>query len=124
LPRVLLIEDDAGVRSAMTRMLKHLGYAVEAVEDGQAGVTAYQRARDNGARFDVVIADLTIPGGMGGREAVAALHGIDPTVRAIVASGYSDDPVLSHPAEFGFAGVIQKPCDMATLGRVVREAMA
>ena len=98
LPRVLLIEDDDGVRSAMVRMLKRLGYAVEGVEEGRQGVAAFRQARERGTPFDVVIADLTIPGGMGGREAVVELREIDPSVRALVASGYSDDPVLASPA--------------------------
>jgi len=77
-----------------------------------------------GRRFDLVILDLTLPGGMGGKEALKKLMEIDPTVNAIVSSGYAMDATMSHSADFGFRGMIAKPYEASELGRVVRETIA
>jgi DNA-binding NtrC family response regulator len=73
--------------------------------------------------YDVVILDLTIPGGMGGKEAIKSLIEIDPGVKAIVSSGYSDDPVLANFQEYGFKGMLPKPFESNSLGKVLNEVL-
>src|SRR5436853_4946968 len=79
----------------------------------------YQEKLRVGKRFDVVILDLTLPGGMGGKEALKKLIDIDPTVNAIVSSGYATDATMSRYQDFGFRGVIAKPYEAAELGKIV-----
>jgi DNA-binding NarL/FixJ family response regulator len=76
-------------------------------------------ARSSGRAFDFVILDLTVPGGMGGAEAIVELRKIDPEVRAIVSSGYSNDPVMAHFADYGFCAVVPKPYDCKMLVAVL-----
>jgi PAS domain S-box-containing protein len=122
--RVLVLDDEAIVREVATHMLRELGYEVECAPDGAEALRLYRAALDSGGRFDAVIMDLTIPGGMGGGEAIAQLRAIDPGVRAIVSSGYSNDPIMARCGDFGFCGVIAKPYKLADLAAVVREAVA
>ena len=94
--RVLLMDDEEAILDVTSEILKHLGYEVDTSHDGLEAVEKYRRAFASGQRFDAVIMDLTIPGGMGGKEAVKKLREIDPEVKAIVSSGYSNDPVMSE----------------------------
>ncbi len=119
--RVLLMDDEESVRDVAGRMLAHLGYDVECAEDGGKAIAIYEKAREEGEGFDVVIMDLTVPGGMGGQEAIGKLLEIDPGVRAIVSSGYSDDPVMAQYREYGFSGFLSKPYKMADIARVISE---
>jgi two-component system cell cycle sensor histidine kinase/response regulator CckA len=96
-----------------------LGYAVESASDGSEAIDIYRKALESGDGFDIVILDLTIPGGMGGKEAMAALLKINPAVRVIVSSGYSTDPVMSEYKKYGFKAFIEKPYTMAKLSEVV-----
>jgi len=121
--RVLVMDDERIVRETTAAMLVELGYEVEGATDGVAALTLYERARVQGRPFDVVIMDLTIPGGMGGREAIQRFLASDPAVRAIVSSGYSNDPVMASCAEHGFCGVITKPYRLADLGAALRAAL-
>ena len=107
--RVLVMDDDVAVAKTMVRLLKRLGYQAQAVVDGKSALAAYAQAMQVGEPFAAVIMDLTIPGGMGGKEAVVALHALDPGAKAIVSSGYSSDPVLSEWGAHGFVGVLAKP---------------
>jgi DNA-binding NtrC family response regulator len=84
----------------------------------------YSEAMDQGRRFDLVISDLTIPGGMGGRDAVKRLRELDPQVKAIVSSGYATDPVMSAYRDHGFCGMIAKPYEIEALGAVVADVLA
>jgi signal transduction histidine kinase/CheY-like chemotaxis protein len=122
--RLLLIDDEPGVLRVVSMMLERLGYTVETAPEGRAGVIKYQDARDRGEPFDAVITDLTIPGGMGGIEVVRELALIDPGVKVIVASGYSDDQALSRPEKFGFLAAVTKPVALAELSKVINEAVA
>ncbi|MBN1297264.1 PAS domain S-box protein, partial [bacterium] len=107
--RILLMDDEALIRMVTSRMLSRLGYNVETASDGPEAIEKYSEALRQGGRFDAVIMDLTIPGGMGGKEAVRKLLAIDPSARVIVASGYSSDPVLSGFSAYGFVGHLAKP---------------
>lgn len=107
--RVLIMDDEDIVIQVATEMLKRLGYEVEVSKDGSEAIEIYKKAMESGRAFDAVIMDLTIPGGMGGKEAIKKLKEIDPDVRAIVSSGYSNDPILAEYRDYGFAGVVSKP---------------
>lgn len=91
------------------RVLTSIGYEVESARDGAEALELYRQAQGLGKPFDAVIMDLTIPGGMGGKEAIRELLKIDPGVRAIVSSGYSTDPVMAKFGEYGFRRVVAKP---------------
>jgi PAS domain S-box-containing protein len=121
--RILVMDDDAGVRQVARKILKHLGYEVEVAVDGADAIEKYQEARSAGQPFKLVIMDLTIPGGMGGKEALQALLEIEPQTRAIVSSGYADDPIMTHYQEFGFRGVIKKPYRVDTFSHVLHEVL-
>ena len=87
-------------------------------------VEQYRKANDEGRPFSIVVMDLTVPGGMGGLQALGKLKELNPGVKAIVSSGYSSDPVLSNYREHGFCAVVSKPYDIHEFSRVLREALA
>lgn len=124
--RILLMDDDETVRRAISRMLTHLGHEVRAACDGAEAVAFYKEAMEKECPFDAVIMDLTVPGGMGGREAMEKLLAMDPKCRAIVSSGYSSEQVAAEHREFGFRAALSKPYRMNelrdTLNRILREA--
>lgn len=107
--RILVMDDEEIVRQVAGEMVRHIGYEVEFANEGSEAIDKYIDALVSGRRFDVVIMDLTVPDGMGGKDAVSKLIEIDPNIRAIVSSGYSNDPVMSNFVEYGFAGTVQKP---------------
>jgi two-component system, cell cycle sensor histidine kinase and response regulator CckA len=107
--KILFMDDEEAVRFLAGRTLRRMGFEVEFAKDGLQAIALYGEALEAGAAFSAVIMDLTIPGGMGGREAVQRLREIDPEVKAFVSSGYSDDPIMANPFSYGFCGVIPKP---------------
>ncbi|MBK7974459.1 MAG: response regulator [Deltaproteobacteria bacterium] len=113
--RVLLMDDDALVRTATQRTLGRLGYLTDAVADGTEAVTRYQEAIASGRPYALVILDLTVPGGMGGLETLRNLRAIDPDVTAVVASGYGNDGSMARAADLGFRDAIAKPYGLQTL---------
>ena len=123
--RVLVMDDEEDIRRLVTALLRRLGLEPLAVADGAAAVEAYAAARAAGQPFDLVITDLTVPGGMGGREAMELLRRLDPKVKAIVSSGYSNDPVMANYRDHGFSGMVEKPYEVealvACIGRVLGE---
>ncbi len=121
--RVLIMDDEESVRTVSEAMLQALGYTVETSPDGSDAVRRYAAARERGASFDVVVMDATIPGGMGGKDAVKELLLIDPAARVVLTSGYANDALLVQHREHGFRDVIQKPYTMADLGRVIRRVL-
>jgi PAS domain S-box-containing protein len=107
--RVLAMDDEAIIQEVLAEMLDYLGYEVSFAWDGAEAIEIYKASKLLNKCFDVVIMDLTVPGGMGGKEAVKQLLEIHPDVKAIVSSGYSNDPVMADFKEYGFVGVLSKP---------------
>jgi signal transduction histidine kinase/ActR/RegA family two-component response regulator len=121
--RVLLMDDEETIRRLGDRYLQKLGCSCTTVADGESCLEAYRKVMDTPDRFHVVILDLTIPGGMGGRECIEALLRIDPKVRAIVSSGYADDPVMANYRRHGFRAVVPKPYAVENIGRVIAKVL-
>jgi two-component system, cell cycle sensor histidine kinase and response regulator CckA len=117
--RVLVMEDERMVRNVACEMLRLIGYDVECVSDGREAIDAYKQAQENGNPFAAVIMNLTVPGAMGGKEAIGELLRIDPNTRAIVSSGYPHDPVMDRFRGYGFKGMVSKPYDMEELNGVL-----
>ncbi len=107
--RILIMDDDSQLREVMVEILSFLGHAAVVSGEGWEALNLYRESLDNEQKFDLVILDLTIPGGMGGLETFAKLKELNPAVTVIVSSGYSTDPIMANYAEYGFAGVIPKP---------------
>ena len=122
--RILVMDDEEMIRTVVSSMLTHLGYQpIEAV-DGQEALEKYRESLEKGSGIDAVIMDLTIPGGMGGVEAMRQLLLIDSQAKVIVSSGYSRDPVLDNFKSFGFCNIVSKPYQLPDLSRVLRETLA
>jgi len=107
--RVLVMDDDPAVRNISLRILTRFGLEVETAPDGEDAIRIYGAALRDGRPFDLVILDLTVPGGMGGRQTVARLRELDPRVQALVSSGYSNDEVIADYTAYGFHGAVFKP---------------
>ncbi len=107
--KVLVMDDDQLIQDVLGNMLDHLGYACGFACDGNEALRLYSSAQEEGNPYDLIIMDLTIPGGMGGKETIARLLEIDPAAKAIVSSGYSNDPIVTNYRDYGFSGVITKP---------------
>jgi PAS domain S-box-containing protein len=122
--RVLFMDDDDIIRAMATKLLRRFGLDVVCAADGSEMVEQYRLANAEGRPFAIVVMDLTVPGGMGGLQALAKLKELNPNVKAIVSSGYSSDPVLSNFREHGFCAVVSKPYDIHEFSRVLREALA
>ena len=122
--RILFMDDEEPIRQMANVLLGRLGLTVKTVADGAELVREYAAARSAGQPYDLVMMDLTVPGAMGGREAIEALRKLDPKVRAVVSSGYSGDPVLANFREHGFCGIVPKPYRVADLSRVLQAALA
>ncbi len=120
---ILVVDDDESIRRTLHKILGYLGYGVTSAREGSEALRLYAEAMKSGRPFDLVIMDLTIPGGMGGKEAIQALRKLDPGVRAIVSSGYSNDPVMSNFREHGFAGVASKPYEVAELSEQIKKVL-
>ena len=121
--KVLVMDDEEMVREVLDGMLSRLGYEADFSTDGSQAIEKFVKAKETNQPFAAVILDLTIPGGMGGKEAIKELLKIDLQVKAIVSSGYSDDPIMADFQEYGFAGVIAKPYKVAELGKVLNKVL-
>ena len=117
------MDDEKSIRKVTGRMLRSLGNEVEIAFDGEEAIELYKKAMKSDEPFDVVIMDLTIPGGMGGKEAIKKLLKINPDAKAIVSSGYSNDPLISYYQEHGFSGYIPKPYRLEELKKVLNEVL-
>lgn len=117
------MDDEEIIQDVLSNMLDFLGYETEIAPDGEKAIDLYRTAMESGKPFDALIMDLTIHGGMGGKEAVKELIKLDPSVRAIVSSGYSTDPAVTNFQEYGFKGVISKPFKIEELGDVLKRVV-
>ncbi len=121
--RVLVMDDEDVVGEIAQAMLEELGYTVELVKDGAEAVELYRKRQEEATPFAAAIMDLTIPGGMGGKEAIKRLLDIDPAVKAIVSSGYFTDPVMADFREYGFSAVLSKPYRLEEMSSVLQELL-
>ena len=122
--RILVMDDEMDIRNLVGDVLTHFGHTVEFASDGAAAIELYRSAMNSGQPFDVVIMDLTIPGGVGGKEAIKELLAMDPEVRAIVSSGYSNDPIMADFKRYGFKGVVAKPYEIRELVEVLNRVIS
>jgi CheY-like chemotaxis protein len=122
--RVLVMDDEEDIRKLTEAILVELGYSVESVENGAEAVDLYRKRNEEGIPFSAVILDLTIPGGVGGKETIERLLRIDPEIKAIVSSGYSTDPVMANYRDYGFSAVLVKPYRPQELSKVLQELLA
>ena len=117
--RILLMDDEENILEVTEEALSLLGYEVDIARDGREAIDRYVQAFGEGRPFDLVIMDLTIPGGVGGKAAIKELLRVDPDIKAVVSSGYSQDPVMARYLEFGFVGVLPKPFRLEELSRML-----
>jgi len=121
--RILVVDDDEKICYFVNIILTHGGYSVATALSGRKALALYRQALAAGKPFDAVILDLTIPDDIGGVEALNKFLAIDPFVKAIISSGYADDPVMVNAADYGFKGSITKPFIAKTLWKVVKEVL-
>ncbi len=121
--KVLVMDDEEVVRIAAGQVLKSIGYTVSFAKNGLEAIELYKQAKESGKPYNVLIMDLTIPGAMGGAEAIQRLLEYDPGVRAIVSSGYSNDPVMADYKKHGFRGVVAKPYDIKELHAILQKVI-
>jgi CheY-like chemotaxis protein len=121
--RILVMDDDEMVRSLTENLLRRFGYTVESSGEGDDAIAKYKAAKERGQPFEAVIIDLTIVGGLGGRETIAELRAFDPGIKAIVTTGYSHESVLAEYLSYGFRAVLPKPFRAAELHAAVRKVI-
>jgi len=122
--RILVMDDEQSIRRMVEDALTQFGYEVTAAEDGQTAIDLFSAALTSGKTFDAILLDLTIPGGMGGKEAIQHLRRLDPHVKAVVTSGCSDDPIMSDFQAYGFQDILVKPYKISDLAKTLESLCA
>ncbi len=122
--RVLVMDDEEMILEVLQAMLTSMGYTVDCACDGAEAVARYRQAHASSDVYKFVILDITVPGGMGGLDALAEMQRIEPQVVALISSGYANDPVLAKFAEYGFRGVLPKPYTEQKLRAVLQGVWA
>ena len=120
---IMVMDDESMVREVTRELLEQFGHTVLLVENGYQAIEKYEKGMHNGQTIDLIIMDLTIPGSMGGEDAVKEILRINPEAKVIVASGYSCDPIMEHCRQYGFLASITKPFQLAELDKVVHESL-
>jgi PAS domain S-box-containing protein len=121
--KILVMDDEKIIRTLTKQILTHLGYTSEFAHDGQEALELYQKAMESEKPFDAVILDLTVRGGMGGKETIIKLNEIDPHIKCIVSSGYSKNPVMTNYIEYGFCSAIAKPYTVDELSKILGKVL-
>ncbi len=122
--KILVMDDEYAIRNILCKQLTSLKYEAETVREGLEAIRLYKSARESGIPFDVVILDLTISGGMGGKETIKRLIEIDTEIKAIVSSGYANDPIMTSYKEYGFCSVLAKPHEIHELDLVLQNLIS
>jgi CheY-like chemotaxis protein len=117
--KILVMDDEDMVGEIACQMLQFLGFDGVWVANGAEAIQEYGKQKEAGQAYSAIIMDLTIPGGMGGREAITEILAIDPTAKVFVSSGYANDPIMVNYQTYGFSGVIAKPFDIAAVRRLL-----
>ncbi|MFH0924313.1 MAG: response regulator [bacterium] len=121
--KILIMEDDPLIRESSKKMLEKFIYEVELAWDGDEAICLYKKAKESNKPFNVIVMDLIVPGGMGGKEAFQRLLEFDPKVKTIITSGCFDDYTISEYKGYGFSGVISKPYDLDELDQIIQNIM-
>ncbi len=121
---VLVMDDEETIRDMVSKILENMGYKVETCRNGEEAIASFTSAWESGEPFSAVIVDLTIPGGMGGKETAMQILAIDPNACLVVSSGYSNDPIMSDYGSYGFAGAVAKPYNITELGRLMKSVLS
>ena len=121
--KILVMDDEEMIRDFSKELLANIGYDVEIASDGEEAIRLFQAAQKNRAPFDALLMDITVPGGMGGKDAIQELLKIDPDVKAIVSSGYAKDPIMSNYQDYGFIGVVPKPYNVEELSKELHRVL-
>jgi CheY-like chemotaxis protein len=119
--KVLLMDDEQIILDVTHEVLRFLEYEVMFARDGTAALDLYKREKEAGVPFDLVILDLSVPEGLGGKEAISLLKAFDPAVKAIVSSGHSHDPVVQDFKQYGFSGNLSKPYKISDLKEILEQ---
>ena len=119
--KVLLMDDEQIILDVTLEVLKFLDYEVMFARDGAAALDLYKHEKEAGMPFDLVILDLSVPEGLGGKETIALLKAYDPAVKAIVSSGYSNDPVVLDFMQYGFSGRLSKPYKISDMKEILEQ---
>ncbi len=119
--RVLIMDDEEIIHDVAGSMLLHLGYDADFAKDGDEAIDRVRKAVESGTPFDAIIMDLTIPGGMGGKDAVQQILAIDPKIKAIASSGYSNDPIMAEFKKYGFSAIVPKPYKLEDLNNALQQ---
>ncbi len=107
--KVLLMDDEQVILDVTKEVFRFLGYEVMFAREGGAAVDLYNQEKGRGAPFDLIILDLSVPDGIGGKEAFEKLHAADPGAKIVISSGFTNDPMLTDYASYGLSGVLAKP---------------
>jgi len=119
----LVMDDEMMILDISVDLMEHLGHTAVSAQDGKEAVARYKQAMAEGLPFDVVIMDLTIPGGMGGKVAIREILKLDPGAKVVASSGYSSDPVMANFQEYGFVGMIAKPYTIQQLKKLLNKLL-
>ncbi|WP_321506446.1 response regulator [uncultured Methanoregula sp.] len=122
--KILLMDDEQIILDVTQEVLKFLGYDVMFSQDGETAYNLYVQEKNAGSPFDIVILDLSVPEGIGGKDAIVKLKAFDPQVKAIVSSGYSNDPVVQDFTQYGFSGKLSKPYKINDMKLILEQLMA
>jgi PAS domain S-box-containing protein len=122
--RILVMDDEEAILDMASALLSHFGYRPGVAHDGEEAIALYKEAVAGNDPFAVVIMDLTIPGGLGGKETIACLREFDPLVKAIVSSGYSTDPIVANFRQYGFVGILTKPYTAKEMSEIIKKVLS